>query len=288
MPVLSPDQVGRDAGERRWLPDATWVLRMLFRGLLVACLGGMALDATGRFPGAAPPVASDPVPQPTDLERPAPGDTRRPYRPELVPRPQPGRDARPSLPDGTPIVAPPFDRMSFTATDIDGVPAILAVGDIATGTAEEFARFRADGAPEARLLFLQSRGGAVDEAMEMGRMVRQAGLATVVPREGFCFSACPLILAAGTDRHVYPDAWVGLHRSRLVAIAGGRSDPAATWEAGQAAVAEILDYLDEMAVDPLVWRWALETPHAEITMLPAEDLLETALATSVSDALTIP
>jgi hypothetical protein len=264
------------------LPEG-WLLQKLFHAMLVASVAGMLLDAAGLIPGTeSGPGRQADRPEPVEVTRPTPGDNLRPYQPDMVPRPGPGRQADPVLPDGTPIVDEPFERMSFTRADVNGVPAILAVGDILTGTAEEFRRFDDTGEGQARLVVLMSRGGIVSEAVEMGERIRERGMTALVPQEGFCFSSCPLMLAGGTERQVYPDAWVGVHRSRLVQITG-TADAADAWEAGQGAVARIMDYLESMEVDPLVWRLALQTPFEEIYMLSAEELLDTRLATRVDD-----
>ena len=55
------------------------------------------------------------------------------------------------------------------------------------------------------------------------------------------------------------------------------------FEHGQSVVSQMMDYLEGMDVDPIVWRRAIETPHEEIFMLSNEELEETRLATIVSD-----
>lgn len=269
----------RIAGWWAGLPQG-WFLRRLFHVMIVACIGGMVLDAFGALPADAPGEPAEP--NPVYFPRPAPGDNARPYRPDMVPKPSPDRTANPRLPDGTPIPQPRLKRMEFTynRTD-DDVPYIVASGDVATGTSEEFRRFYDRNGSDARYVILSSRGGVVQEAAELGAFIRSENIKTIVPKEAFCFSACPLILAGGTERVVYPDAWVGLHQSRLAEISGGTARDA--FEYGQTAVSEIMDYIERMDVDPIVWRRAIQTPHEEIFMLSNEELEETRLATIVSD-----
>lgn len=282
---MCSERAGSPGRLRAWIEARPpgWALRRLFQVMAVACIGGMVLDAAGAFPQIGPaPEGPGTRPEPTVIPRPSPGDHVRPYRPEIVPKDSPDRPANPSLPDGTPIDAPPFERMRFTFdTTAADVPYILAVGDIATGTAEQFRRFDADTGETARYLILISRGGVVGEALTMSARVRDRGLKTIIPREGFCFSACPLILAGGIERVVYPDAWVGVHRSRLHQISAGAS-PADAWEAGQASAADIMTHMEDMDVDPLVWRLAMETPFEDLYVLTEEQLRETGLATIVS------
>ena len=57
----------------------------------------------------------------------------------------------------------------------------------------------------------------------------------------------------------------------------------AAFAAGIDSVARSMRYLEEMAVDPLLWRLASETPPQEIYLLTAEELRDFRLATIVSD-----
>lgn len=272
----------RLAGWWTGLPQG-WFLRRLFHVMIVACIGGMVLDAFGALPEDEQTARSEPAePDPVFFPRPTPGDNARPYRPGMVPKPAPDRMPRPSLPDGTPITMPQLERMEFTygRTD-DDVPYIVARGDIATGTSEEFQRFYGENGSDARYVFLISRGGLAHEARGMGAFIRASDIKTVVPKEAFCFSACPLILAGGVERVVYPDAWVGLHQARLADVSRGTVRDA--FEYGQTSVSEMMDYIESMGVDPIVWRRAIQTPHEEIFMLSNEELEETKLATIVSD-----
>jgi hypothetical protein len=269
----------RLAGWWTGLPQG-WFLKRLFHLMIVASIGGMVLDAFGALPGDERPVPAEP--SPVYFPRPAPGDNARPYRPDMVPKPSPDRTANPRLPDGTPITMPQLERMEFTygRTD-DDVPYIVAKGDVAVGTSEEFRRFYDENGSDARYVFLVSRGGVVQEAVGMGRFIRSKEVKTIVPREAYCFSACPLILAGGSERVVYPDAWVGLHQSRIAEVSGGNIRDA--FEHGQTTVSQMMDYIESMDVDPIVWRRAIQTPHEEIFMLSNEELEETKLATIVSD-----
>lgn len=112
---------------------------------------------------------------------------------------------------------------------------IMAEGAITPGTPERFRRLLA-GIGDARLpVVLDSPGGDLEAALEIGRMIRARGLTTIIgrsevqgcaPREaacsagrvagfpysgyvvprGACADACLLLLAAGTQRIGY---WIG-------------------------------------------------------------------------------
>jgi hypothetical protein len=60
---------------------------------------------------------------------------------------------------------------------------------------------------------LNSPGGDVSEAMQIGRLLRQRFMYTFVLADHECASACVLILMAGVGRMPMPSSRVGLHRS---------------------------------------------------------------------------
>jgi hypothetical protein len=60
---------------------------------------------------------------------------------------------------------------------------------------------------------INSRGGDVDAAMAIGRMLRKENAWIEV--NGLCISACVLILAGAVDRLIGADAKVGIHRPYL-------------------------------------------------------------------------
>ncbi|MFC3226925.1 hypothetical protein ACFOGJ_06775 [Marinibaculum pumilum] len=267
-----------------------WLLRQIFRLMLAGTLAAVVLDAAGMLPAEAglgsgadagrPPFPA--APQPMPLERPGAGDHLRPYTPDMQPAAPDGRPARPRLPDGTPIAPPSLQRMEFSFRESpDGVPFILGRGDIAIGLAEELRRFDRAHDLRARYFVVVSNGGVTQEAEAMGRYIRDRDLKVIVPQDGWCLSACPLILAGGTTRVVYPEAWVGVHQAYLAA--DSRGSTAAAFSAGIDSVARSMRYLEEMAVDPLLWRLASETPPQEIYLLTAEELRDFRLATIVSD-----
>ena len=247
------------------LPDG-WFIQKLFYCSALLAVGTISMDALGYLDRADSALRTKiEVPERVEFIRPKPGDNLRPYQPAMIPKSNPERIR---LPDGSELDGDPLKRMKarFVMTE-SGVPVIVAVGDIETGIAEEFKRLHEQNDKKARYLILVSRGGLVQEAMQLGHYVRDQKIKTIIPKEGICFSSCPLVLAGGIERVVYPDAWVGLHRARLV-----KKTPSAAlaeFESGQAAAADVMDYLIEMDVDPLLWHTAIKTPFESIHLLAA-------------------
>jgi hypothetical protein len=112
---------------------------------------------------------------------------------------------------------------------------ISAEGKIVTGSADALER-TLDAAGDRRLpIVINSAGGAVDDAMAMGRLIRARRLAVVVAhttitpcatgaktcdeakgaadaRGAYCASACTLALAGGVERYVSPQSYIGVHQ----------------------------------------------------------------------------
>lgn len=207
-----------------------------------------------------------------------PGDQVRRYdpaqpRPDFSPRPgQPAFD----MPDNMP------SRLAFQTVDADGVGQVLLInGPIELGDAERFAaHLDAQSAPP-EVIALNSPGGAVTEALAIGRHVRATGADTVMLPGMICLSACPYILAAGVARIVASDAAVGMHQHYydtpgylpvFLAVEGIQHGQGATME-----------YLIEMGIDPGLMVYSLNTPPEEIYLLVEEELLQTRLATEIGD-----
>ena len=63
------------------------------------------------------------------------------------------------------------------------------------------------------VVFLESPGGSLLPAIEIGKLLRQKGFATVVLDQSTCTSACALIWLAGTPRYLQGAGHLGFHAS---------------------------------------------------------------------------
>lgn len=61
-----------------------------------------------------------------------------------------------------------------------------------------------------KIVVLDSIGGSVQEAIRMGRLLRETGFDALVPANSVCQGTCVYLLAAGRDKTVH--GHVGLHR----------------------------------------------------------------------------
>ena len=211
-------------------------------------LGDLSLSPS-RLPFTGPdaPRLSDPV---------RPGDQRRLYRPD--------RDRPATSPLRDPGAMP--ERLVLTRTD----GAFRLEGTIEPGDADRIIAQIEDMPDTPDSLILQSPGGSVDDALRLGRFLRERGIGTRMLAGEFCHSACPYVLAAGAERDIHREASVGVHQH---AFGKNTLLPAfLAVEDIQRGQGEVMRYLDAMGIDPLVMIHALTTPADEIYILLPEEL----------------
>ncbi|WP_279481630.1 ATP-dependent Clp protease proteolytic subunit [Aureimonas sp. SK2] len=258
----------------RWflsLPDGT-VLRIAFLAVLAMGASMLAQDVL-EVAGHAGDRERLTRTEPLRLPAPKPGDQIRPYLPRAVPvAPNRGEPVLPGY-DGAPPADAMARAMSFHLGE-DGVAS--AVGRIDAGTAEAFKRFLGEDGAGVRRIVLHSPGGSVRDAIAMSRLVRERKLETAVPADGYCASACPLVLAGGTRRTAGEAAWVGVHQVYAVSDAASNRlrDLDRSIADIQATIAECQSLLVEMGVDPRLWIHAMQTPADELYVLTPDELGE--------------
>lgn len=219
-------------------------------GIAVMLVLGDMQQASFTLPGTGPtaPRLTEPV---------GPGDQRRLFRP--------GRDRPATRPARDPGNLP--SRLVLSA--IEGSTYRLE-GTVAEGDGERIIKLLREARPRAGQLVLQSPGGSVDDALVLGRHLREEGIETRMLEGEYCFSACPYILAGGAARDIPDSALVGVHQhyfgeSTILPAAFAVEDI----QSGQGAV---MRYLDAMGIDPMLMQHALTTPPDEIYILLPEEL----------------
>ena len=230
------------------------VARVLM-GILIFQLGLGGLLILGDMQGLRLPSFGPDAPRLTEPVR--PGDQRRIFRPDrdrtVV---QPARDPG-ELPERLVLTA--LDGNTYRlegAIDAGDAPRLIALIDAADPTPET--------------LILQSPGGSVADALELGRHMRAKGINTQMLAGEYCYSACPYLLAAGVTRNIDADASVGVHQHYF-----GQNTllPAAfAVEDIQRGQGEVMIFLNDMGIDPLIMQHALSTPPDEIYVLVPDEL----------------
>jgi ATP-dependent protease ClpP protease subunit len=129
--------------------------------------------------------------------------------------------------------------------------------------------------PAGAILLLDSPGGDVLAAMEIGRIARTAGAHAFV--RGHCNSACVLILAGSLVRGVDRDRAVAIHRGRITISASGATLDFVNPEAAYALeVADRLmaEYLREMDMPPALFRAIMTVPANLLRHLTLAEMTE--------------
>lgn len=204
--------------------------------------------------------------KPPRLDTPVrPGDQTRRFRPGAWPNAPAGVPARTDMPD----------RLTLLPIDEDGRRVLPLTGTIAPGDAARLTELLAREAVD--LARLDSPGGSVADALEIGRQLRVAGIATEVTDGAICLSACPYMLAGGETRKVSAGAAVGVHQHYF-----GESVVMPAFMAVeniQRGQAEMVGYLHEMGIDLRLMQPALSTAPSEIYILVPQELREYRLVT---------
>lgn len=229
----------------------------------------LALALMGRDFTAAWPTIGWPSAQPRFDTPVLPGDQTRRYRPSDMPL-RPAREGNPERPYRSTGDMPA--RLAFeTRGDV-----LILTGTIAPGDSERISEHLQGDIARVRL---NSPGGSVQDALAIGRSLRQANLETVLGAGDICLSACPYILSSGVQRRVHGDAQVGVHQHYF----GTNSALPAflAVEQIQTGQADVMRYFSEMGVDPMVMQHAMSTPADEIYILLNTQLETYKLATEV-------
>jgi hypothetical protein len=147
---------------------------------------------------------------------------------------------------------------------------LVVDGEIGDGFAERvIARLRAE---KAVGLVINSPGGSLYEARQLGRWLRENGIPVGVDR--ICTSACIDVLAGGIERYVTEGARLGIHQSRVPAHLSSH-------EGGQLSVVSAALYLREMGIDDSVALAAAAVPNNQMYWIALSEALETGLVTKV-------
>jgi hypothetical protein len=118
---------------------------------------------------------------------------------------------------------------------------------------------------------LDSPGGAVQAAMEIGRLARQHRLTALVPRGAACVSACVLIYAGAVVRNARTTGGrIGIHAPFLDTSGPGVTEDVAR-KAYTSILRDIKSYLLEMNVSERLADEMLKTPASQVRFLNSKE-----------------
>jgi hypothetical protein len=208
---------------------------------------------------------------------------------------------------------PPMRIVHVTSSDPACEPNcpewISAEGRVMPGTAAAFGRVIGGLGGRRLPVLISSHGGSLRDALLMGELVRQRGLAVAVARTifancpgrgakcpprgeaitggAFCASACPLVLAGGVERFVGPVPMVGVHQITEVLKEEEGSEHLTTikkiYEPASADLV-VQSYLANMGVGDPVMTLLRKTPASSIRWLSLPEMSASHLATETLDA----
>jgi hypothetical protein len=156
----------------------------------------------------------------------------------------------------------------------DGRWFVYLEGYIDTGATVRLERVLDKEQIGSAVVYFNSPGGHVVEAMILGRVLRERHFATSIgaraadgalPRPGRCYSACPIAYAGGVRRSLEPGSTLGIHRAE-------NSVPVPD-EPGfqQVVTGQVKDYLVEMGIRRELVTIMSRVPHDAIHELTIDE-----------------
>jgi hypothetical protein len=161
--------------------------------------------------------------------------------------------------------------------------ALRLTGTIDPGAAARFAAEIEARGEYVKTVVLDSPGGSVVDALAIGSLIHEQGLATRVPAGSLCASSCPIVFASGKVRIASQQSAIGVHQIYAAALSvDPQSAPRAAGTAmadAQSTTAQIMAHLTKTGVDPALWLHALETPPNQLYYFTPEEMEDLRLAT---------
>ncbi|WP_259667122.1 PAN domain-containing protein [Rhizobium lentis] len=143
----------------------------------------------------------------------------------------------------------------------DAKPDVIVMnGDIDVGSALNFRR-ALHAAPGAKLVTLNSSGGAVQMGLLMADDIHERKLATYIPKDSACLSACAYMFLAGIERKV--DGKLGVHQ-----ISSDTSDLVGA----QLTISDIIDVLNRFDTPVDVLSVMFKTPPNDMHVFTPEEI----------------
>jgi len=151
----------------------------------------------------------------------------------------------------------------------DGIGYVVVSGSFEfSDNLNEFSRAVARNA--ASVVIFDSPGGNIAKSMELGRLIRSSGLATLQPRAFECASACAFAFFGGVQRWAEPGS-IGVHRSSFAGQLDLTADSAIAQI--QEMTAHVISYLVDMGIDPALLELALKYGSDDIRYLSRSEMV---------------
>jgi len=168
----------------------------------------------------------------------------------------------------------PARAADITTLKRDGVARVIVVsGVIAPGDAQKFANIAL--LTDDAVVALASDGGALKEALDIGRAIRLKGFSTYVAPNSRCASACALIWLAGVPRQMASTARVGFHAAYY--------DTAGVKEVSSSGNAIVGSYLNALGLPERAVLSLTSAPPASVRWFSPAQVRSTGIDVTVQD-----
>lgn len=155
------------------------------------------------------------------------------------------------------------------------VTDILVHGEISWGDGRRLGELLEQNA-DVRV-YLDSPGGSLGEALEMGRLLREHQITAVVDDGALCVSACVFVLAGASKRVLHVNGRLGIHRSRLPLKLLAHLEPGEAEAFYSKLHALAADYLEEMRMPIALFDAMQDIPAEDIRYLSIREAMEMGL-----------
>lgn len=205
----------------------------------------------------------------------------RKYKKKVVPKLKQDDNQRPNVNLPSKIT----DNLKFSIVNINELgKGMLLSGSIGEGDALRFIEFIKNSKDiDFEFVALQSPGGLVEEALIIGEEIRERELITVLPGNSYCYSACPYIMAGGTERIFSAYSLLGVHQHYF------SQNPIIpvffAVQSIQEGQAKTFRHLKKMGINTDIMEHILSTPPREIYVLNTEELEKFNFATEIVEPL---
>lgn len=143
----------------------------------------------------------------------------------------------------------------------DAKPDVIAMnGMIDAGSALNFRR-ALQAAPNAKLITLNSPGGNVQMGLLIADDIHQRKLATYIPKDSKCYSACSFVFLSGNERKV--DGELGVHQI---------SSDSPDLVGAQFAISDIIEVLNRFNTPMDVMQIMFKTPPDDMHVFTPEEI----------------
>lgn len=166
------------------------------------------------------------------------------------------------------------DAADITAIKLDdGSVALLLTGDVKPG---DGAKFRSEASKyHDGYVLLESDGGSLAEALDIGETIRLKGYGTAVVNDSKCNSACALIWLAGSPRALARSGRVGFHAAY--------TDSSGTAQESGVANAMVGRYLTLLNLPERAIVFATSSPPSHLAWLTASNYEQSGIDVKVID-----